>query len=213
MTDLHVVFVNGRFLYFDGKKNFIGYDPMFSEPIPYPCGKNRRGTANNDGFGNLKNVEQMVQLDGETFDVRIKQIQRLSFGGFGMLGMEVFTSNRQHLTTHLHFNSISENGEYGSKYFYHNGSYYLLSSGSDFHKKKDSNFINTFDKKAIEKKHRKIDTDKLYLVKFNTFNCEKPYYPNKTIETIIVELMARHKTCAYALGKTIAAWDFKFFKR
>lgn len=201
MYNLEFSFLNGRLLYVNDEKSFIGYDPIFSEPMNYPA----------DNSWDIKRAEYNVSLDGETFNVRVKYQSRRTIGGLGLLGLEVFLDEK-HMTTYLSFSSMPEYSKHGSKWFFHNDSYYLISGGWNFYKHGSDTF-HSFDNIPMEKKYQKVDKEKLYLVKFKSFVCEKPYSQNMTIEKIITTLFVKNKTWSPALLKALEAWDLKPFER
>lgn len=199
MNDFSLSFLNGRLLCIDSSKKFIGYEPIFSESMNYP----------GDKSWEIERAEHDVLLDGEAFNIRIKHRRRGSWGGFGLLGLEVFSDGR-HMTTYLDFNSLATNKKYGSKWFYHNDCCYLLSSGLNFYQGENATPVS-LDKQPMEEKYQYIEKDKLYLVKFKTFTGCHASFANKTIEEILTSLLIEEKSWTYPLLKTLEAWDLKPF--
>ena len=58
--------MNGRLLFVDDKKGFIGYDPIFSESMSFPA----------DESWDIERATYDVPLDGETFHVKVKHARR-----------------------------------------------------------------------------------------------------------------------------------------
>lgn len=203
-NNLEFSFLNGRLLYVDNENDFIGYNPIFSKSMDFPA----------DNSGNVKKAEHNISLGGNIFTVKIKYIERRSFTGIGLLGLEVFAENEL-LTTHLSFNMVPGNESYGSKWFYYKDCYYKISAGWNILEERyiGGEMKIPSDSVPIEKEFLKIKSNKIYLVKFNRFIGGIPKRKTQTIEDIVQDLLVHKNTRSSAIHETLEAWDLQLVKK
>ncbi|MDI9521697.1 MAG: hypothetical protein QM237_00305 [Bacteroidota bacterium] len=199
-------FLNGRLLHVDTDNDFIGYDPIFSEPMDYPEGDPNETAS----------AEYNILLDGDVFNVRIKYRPRRSLGALGLCGMEVFY-NEEHLTTSLSISTLPHIKDYGSEWFFFKDGYYKISGGWDLFDTDgvQEEMIKPLDSVPPEEKFRQIERDKIYLVKYKTFTAPKSERKkkNKTIEDIVQNLLIKRRVPSYAISATLDAWDLQLVKK